>query len=220
VIFSVNSGTKNITVNTNNDGIAYLIVDKDTKLKTEEDGRVIFKAAFEGNDTLENIEQEISLKDATIRITFDQVDSVRTVNAQLLEIDGSDTIPAGGQTVNFYVPRMFSLLKIAEETTDESGNISFEFPNDLPGQKNGMVAVVAKLEDNEIYANIEIKRIIKWGIPLVNPVPESHRTLWTEVAPLWMIITLSIMLVGVWGHYIYTIVQLFLIRQERKNIKE
>lgn len=218
VNITLNADTKNIIVNTNKEGIAYLVIDKNTKLN-EVNGTINFQAAFNGNDTLESIVQEISLKDATILLTFDQVDSLRTVNAKFIEIYGADTLPVAGQTVSFYVPRMLSFLKIAEETTDESGNISFEFPIDLPGQKNGMITVVARIEENETYANIEVMKAIKWGVPIINPVPESHRALWTQVAPVWMIITLSIMLVGVWSHYIFTIIQLFLIRKEGKNIQ-
>ncbi|MCK5367862.1 MAG: hypothetical protein KAQ62_04895, partial [Cyclobacteriaceae bacterium] len=35
------------------------------------------------------------------------------------------------------------------------------------------------------------------------------RALWHTNAPLWMIITLIILLVGVWGHYIFVIINLF-----------
>jgi hypothetical protein len=43
------------------------------------------------------------------------------------------------------------------------------------------------------------------------------RELWTPIAPLWMIITLIIMLTGVWAHYIYAIIQLVLIKRSKNK---
>ncbi len=58
--------------------------------------------------------------------------------------------------------------------------------------------------------------MISWATPkrLINAEGPA-RELWTPIAPMWMIITLIIMLAGVWGHYIYAIVQLIGIRRSK-----
>ena len=128
-------------------------------------------------------------------------------------------MPVAGQKVNIYVERMLSLLRISEESTDEKGIIKFEFPRDLPGETNGAVVVIAKIEDNEKYANVEVTGSREWGIPVDHSIIEAHRALWTQIAPMWMIITLSILLTGVWGHYIYVIIQMVMIKKEASKPK-
>ena len=60
-----------------------------------------------------------------------------------------------------------------------------------------------------------------WGTPTDYSVPVSHRALWTKTAPKWMIYTLSILLAGVWGHYLFAIISLIRIKREAdyKNLK-
>jgi len=35
---------------------------------------------------------------------------------------------------------------------------------------------------------------------------------WTKIAPKWMIYTLSVLLAGVWGHYLFAIISLIRIK--------
>ncbi len=116
-----------------------------------------------------------------------------------------------------YVPRMFSLLPIGELTLDEAGTASIEFPSDLPGDKEGNYAVVAKVEENAIFGNVEKRETIKWGLPTDYSIPVTHRALWTTIAPRWMIYSLSILLAGVWGHYLYAIISLIRIKIDAKR---
>jgi hypothetical protein len=209
-----------ISVKTNEEGIAYLLIDAKTKVFVNDKGLSKYLVNYNGNDSLESISQEILVKDAFIQLVLEEIDSVRTIKAQLREINESgDTVPIAGETINFYVPRMFSLLKIGEESTDDGGWITLEFPNDLPGNPDSTILVIARLEEHEKFANIEVSKIAQWGIPIIHRIPESHRALWTEIAPVWMIVTLTIMLMGVWGHYIYVMVQLWLIKKESKEQK-
>ena len=78
-----------------------------------------------------------------------------------------------------------------------------EFPDDLPGDSIGMVTIVAMFQDHGEYGNVEMRQTIQWGIPSDHSLPESHRALWTQFAPSWMVITLSILLAGVWSHYFF-----------------
>jgi hypothetical protein len=220
ISFSVGCNFNLINITTNGEGIAYLIIDKKTSLKANSEGIAKLSAKYAGKDTIDSISSEIMVKDAFINLKLEEVDSVRTIMAQLTTLSSkSDTIPVNGIVIGFYVPRMFSFLKIGEETTDDEGKVTLEFPNDLPGNSDSTITVYARLDDNEVYSNVEVNKIARWGVPIIHRIPESHRTLWTEIAPLWMIVTLSIMLLGVWGHYIYVIIQLFLIKLESKKHK-
>ena len=84
---------------------------------------------------------------------------------------------------------------------------------------DGKVLVIAKVEENEQYANVETEMNYSWGVPSMHGLSGSHRALWTPIAPMWMIVTLTVLLSGVWGHYIYVIIQLILIKRESKKLK-
>lgn len=211
-------GELNLGIKTNSEGKAYLVLDTQRNPDKNEDGLCKFVASFSGNDTLEEVSQEILVKDVSIELNLEEIDSVRTINILVTETsEDGERVPVSGQAVNIYVPRMFSMLKIGEETTDDDGKISVEFPNDLPGNTDSTIVVFARIEENEVYANVENSQKAQWGIPIIHRIPESHRALWTEIAPVWMIITLTVMLLGVWGHYIFAIIQLLLIKRESKK---
>jgi hypothetical protein len=84
----------------------------------------------------------------------------------------------------------------------------------------GNLTIISKFEEHPVYGNVEVKAIKKWGVPASNSVPVAHRALWTKTAPRWMIITLSILLTGVWGHYLFAIISLIRIKRESKKQKK
>jgi hypothetical protein len=220
ILFSIGKDTIS-TIKTDNDGYAYLVIQPGAKLTKNKDGAYEFKTNFQGSDTLEPASGQLTYKDVILNMILEEKDSIRTVSIKLTELnEKGDSLPVAGQKVNTYVERMLSLLKISEESTDEHGMIRFEFPRDLPGESDGAIKVIAKLEDNEMFGNVEVKGSREWGIPVDHSIIEAHRALWTEIAPMWMIITLSILLTGVWGHYIYVIVQMIMVKKEANRAKQ
>lgn len=209
-----------VVVATNPDGKAYLVLQQGVVLPVNKDGITECTAKFGGNDTLETAISSITVKDAVLKMSLNLIDSIKTITVwAFLPVNKNDSIPLAGEPVNIYVSRMFSLLKIGEGTFDDQGRFTVEFPADLPGEADGTVQIIARIEDNEKYANIEASQSYPWGVPSMHGLAGSHRALWTEIAPMWMVITLTILLLGVWGHYIYVILQLFLIKRESKKIK-
>jgi len=221
ITFSLGTDTSTTVIPTNSDGKAYLIIQPGALLPVNEEGYTQCMAGFGGNDTLEATESAIALKDAILKMSLDLIDSVKTVIvwAFLPGTGNNDSIPLAGESVSVYVDRMFSALKIGEGSFDDLGRFTCEFPADLPGVADGTVQIIARIEENEQYANIETVQKYPWGVPSMHGPTGSHRALWTEIAPMWMIVTLTILLLGVWGHYIYVIIQLILIRRESKKLK-
>jgi hypothetical protein len=157
-----------------------------------------------------------SFKNVIFDMILSEVDSINTVTVTVHTSENGKEIPVSGETVSVFVPRMFSNLPIGEITLDDSGSGSLEFPKDLPGGKDGNLTVVAAFIDNATYGNVEKREIIHWGIP-TDYLPTSHRALWTQRAPGWMIYTLSVLLAGVWGHYFFAIISLIRIRIDAKR---
>jgi hypothetical protein len=157
-------------------------------------------------------------KDVVLNMTFTVVDSIKTITVTATTTSNGKEVPVAGETVSVFVPRMFSNLTIADLTLDESGKASVEFPSDLPGGKDGNLTVVAAFIDNATYGNVEKRETIHWGIP-TDYLPTSHRALWTQRAPRWMIYTLSVLLAGVWGHYFFAIISLIRIKRNANREK-
>jgi hypothetical protein len=151
-----------------------------------------------------------------MEMSFSLKDSVKSVNCKVMET-GSDgkLTPVNDVKVVFYVPRTFTLLKIGESSL-ANGEASADFPVTLPGDTAGFLTVVAKIEDNETYGNLEAGNKINWAKHLVveNPI---HRGLGDTNAPLWMVYTLIVLLSLVWFHYLYVVITVFRIRHIGKK---
>jgi hypothetical protein len=219
VIFSVGGKDAFTTigqVKTGTNGEAILKISAKQMYFRNPQGMIGFKAEYAGDAKYEASAGESGLKPGKLIISFYEADSLKYVKviASQLEADGKEK-PLGGQTVLIYVPRMLSLLKIAEITLDSLGEGTAEFPRDIIGDAVGHLTVIAQIEENDIYGNIRAESKTGWGLPKhLIKAEQPSRELWTPIAPLWMIITLIIMLAGVWGHYTYTIVQLFMIKKK------
>jgi hypothetical protein len=209
------------TVVTDKKGIARYEIGSSLKLSADGKGMWNFSADYKGNDTIEAGASEVSVKDVNLEMILNG-DSIKTVSLKAYLTENGKEKPVTGEVVKVYVPRMFSLLPIGEITLDDSGTGTLEFPADLPGDKDGNLTIISKLEENPTYGNVEKQSVIKWGKPTDFSQPSAHRALWTKVAPRWMIITLTVLLSGVWGHYLYAVISLIRIRNDarKKEIEE
>jgi hypothetical protein len=207
---------------TDDKGAAKFEINSGLRLDAGNDGMLSFITEFGGNDTIAPASAEISVKDLKMELTMSEADSIKTVSVKAFSMAGDNKKPVTGETVKVYVPRMFSLLPIGDLTLDDSGTANIEFPADLPGDKDGNLVIVARIEDNSTYGTIEKRETLKWGIPTDYSVPVTHRALWTSIAPKWMIYSLSVLLAGVWAHYLFAIISLIRIRIDalRKAKKE
>jgi hypothetical protein len=203
---------------TNQDGNAVLNI-AISKLHPGKDGIITYMVRFAGTSKYTETFATFSAEPAKIRMSFNIQDSIRYLNVTgtRKDIRGQE-VPLPKETVILYVPRLFSLLKIGEVSLDDLGKASFEFPNDIVGDTLGNLNIIAKIEENEKYGFIQSTSTINWGVPKQYYKAEvPSRELWTPIAPLWMIITLIIMLAGVWAHYIYAVWELVMIKFASKK---
>ncbi len=220
ITFYAGDKNKNIlaTVVTDEKGVARLPVDPG-KLPSNPDHSWSFSSGFDGNDTIESINSGISIKDVQLDVSASEADSTRILDLEAYRLEEGKRVPAAGEVVMVYVPRMFSLLPVAEATLDDNGSAKVEFPADIPGDRDGNLEIISRFEENASYGNVERKIITKWGVPTAYSIPKTHRALWTKTPPTWMIITLSVLLTGVWGHYLFAVISLILIKIDSKPKK-
>jgi hypothetical protein len=201
-------------------GAAQIELSSDLKIAADNSGMWAFNTEFKGNDTIEAASADISVKDVALDVTYTEQDSIKTINVKAYTLSNGKELAVTAEPVLVYVPRMFSLLQIGEITLDDKGTGSIEFPGDLPGDKDGNITVFTRFEENATFGNVERQKTLKWGLPTDYFLPTTHRALWTKTAPKWMIYTLSVLLTGVWGHYLFAIISLIRIRIEAKRKEE
>jgi hypothetical protein len=177
-----------------------------------------FESSFAGSGNYLGSSASTVIKDVFMKLSFTGKDSDKQVNCKVWERgkDG-DEVPVNDLKIQFYVPRTFSRLKIGEGTLS-GGSASVDFPVTLPGDSAGRLTVVAKIEDNDAYGNVEASGTINWGKPLP-PEIVVKRGLGDTNAPLWMVYTLIVLLSLVWFHYMFVIFTVFRIRYLGKKME-
>ena len=201
------------SVNTDEEGMAVLTLAKDLVLPAGEDGSVRYFAEYTGTDNILPAEYEVYVNDVNLEMSLDLVDSIKTVSLRAYTLVDGEEVPMPDEDVYVYVARMFSDLPIGEDFLDENGEYVTEVPDDIPGNANGDIEVIARFNDHYLFGTVEKRQTVQWGVPTVYDYAIAQRTLWTQIAPLWMIITLSVLLAGVWGHYIFVVIQIFRLRR-------
>lgn len=198
---------------TSDEGIAVLILPENQNYLTDEDGNINLIARFNGTDALQEIENEIVVKNLHLELNLAVIDSLKKVIVKAFMIDSLGTqMPVNAVDIKISVGGMLSKMPL-EEGTIEDGNFEFIFPDDLPGDVNGNLTVYSIIEDHEEFGNVIQKKTVNWGVFNEQMKPEKN-TLWTSAAPMWMYIVLTIMLLGVWANYIYTIIHLYQLKKE------
>jgi hypothetical protein len=219
ISFFTIAGKKELIASATTDekGIAKFKIGDNTNLSVNSEGLWSFSSEYKGNDTIEAGTSEITIKDVKLEVTFSVADSIKTMTFKAVTTEKGGEIPVSGEVVKIYVPRMFSLLPVGEATLDEKGAASIEFPSDLPGDTLGNITIISRFEEHPAFGNVEKRIVQKWGVPTKYSVPTTHRALWTKTPPRWMIITLSILLTGVWGHYLFAVISLIIIKIDAKR---
>jgi hypothetical protein len=93
--------------------------------------------------------------------------------------------------------------------------MTVEVPADLPGDAKGNITLLARLDENETFGNLEASVQQQWGKAVSDKSEEQPRALWSSHPPLWMLITFIVLMVAVWGHYIIIVYELIRLRKEQ-----
>ncbi|MDT8400088.1 MAG: hypothetical protein RQ743_00205 [Bacteroidales bacterium] len=201
---------------TDKKGVAHYSIPENVVLPVDEDNNWWFYAEFEGNDRYEITMEELTVMDVNLRMSLEESEGKRKIFLEAFTVVDAEKIPVSNEDIFIFVPRMFSLLPVAEGYFID-GEAEVEFPDDIPGDENGNLTVIGRFNDHWQFGNVEQRAETNWGVPSSYEVAESHRALWTQIAPRWMIVTLTILLAGVWGHYLFAIVSMIRINRNGKK---
>ncbi|MFM2138144.1 MAG: hypothetical protein RJA57_451 [Bacteroidota bacterium] len=201
------------TAITRSNGKALLNVKADSLL-TDEEGNLTVKAVFSGNNLFEGTEESITARRARITLEAVKADSIMTLNLRVTGRSGAAEVPVAETMAGIYVKRLFGMQKLGEVTTDENGEGSLDIPQGLPGDPKGTITLVARIDENDPYGNLEEAVVRTWGIPVSDQLQDQPRALWSSHPPLWMLITFIVLMAAVWGHYLVILYELFRLRKE------
>lgn len=200
-------------------GKAVLKLEPGYNFPKDDENYVTVNAVFEGTDAFETAETELMFKDVIIDLEFIEEDESKYMayKGRIIDKDG-ELIPLADDEVYFYVPRMFSYLKIADGWFEENGEGVADYPTHIIGDTAGQLEVHARILEHWDYGNVERIATVDWARKRrLIAAEQPSRELWTPIAPLWMIITLIVLLAGVWGHYIYAMYELYMIKKISKR---
>lgn len=201
------------TSKTSDKGVARITIPETHKYLVDDEGKINLKASFDGSDGLDSEEKELSVRDLNMELELIEIDSVKTAIVKAFTIDSLGVAtPIEEAEVFISVAGMLSKLRVSEGTI-ENGEYEFEMPTDIPGDTNGNLEVYSIIEDHDEFGDVIQMRSVNWGV-FNKQIKGQNNTLWSEAAPIWMYAVLTILLVGVWANYIYTIINLLKIKKE------
>jgi len=178
------------SANTNNKGKAVIVLPDNLQLNDDLSFTIIAK--IENNSLYEDSQDQIHFKNANLTLKLNPRDTNRLVTARVMETgkDGKE-VPVKGTEVKFYVQRMFGTMPEGEDntvSTDEKGEASISYPNSIPGDTAGAITVVAKIENNDQFGNVESKAATSWGTVLIPENLSYPREFWEPNARFPLII--------------------------------
>jgi hypothetical protein len=198
---------------TDGSGNASYTIGDPVSLFTASDGSWPFTAVFEGDSLTDQATGELSIIDVSIEMRLSEEEGERFVTLSASVPSAEGPVPVSGEEIGVYVPRMFSLLPVSTGVLDETGTFRAKFPANIPGDSLGNLTVIGRFNDNYFYGNVEKREETRWGTK-AEKAPPVYRSLWSTLAPKWMVVTLAIMLLGVWGQYSLVIINLIRIRKD------
>lgn len=197
---------------TNKEGTATFIANKEQTYLKDSLGFINLKAVFEGSGQLKAKDDAIAVKDLVMDLNLEVVDSIKTVSVKTYTLDSLNNKTPENPYIIVAVKGLISNMPIKDGAT-KKGNFEFEFPENIKGDAQGHVTVIAKIEDSDEFGTVYQQQNVKWGT--ISQQEETNTNqLWSKAAPIWMYVVLTILLVGVWANYAYTIANLFKIKKE------
>jgi len=130
-------------------------------------------------------------KGTKVKLSINFNSERKTVEVIATSEDKGVKTMAAGVDIVLFVKRHFGKLKIDEtKTTNASGVAVFPFPTDLPGDKDGNVELIAKI-DNDKFGEV----ITEAKMPIATPTQVTslleQRAMWgvRSKAPIWLILS-------------------------------
>jgi mono/diheme cytochrome c family protein len=128
---------------------------------------------------------------------------------------------ASGVEVMLFVKRYFGKMQVGDiKTTNAKGEAAFEFPADLPGNKEGYVELTATVNDpKSVMMTTPANANLAIGVPTDKPSLTATRAWWSTRAnaPVWILLTYTLSVLIVWGFIGYIVMSILRIKKLSKG---
>jgi hypothetical protein len=204
------------TLTTDTLGEVSLYFAEDYVFPLNEEGKFVLEAEYEGDDVYRSASNDLEIMDLDLDISFEIEDSVKylRVVATRPDIDGS-MMPVEELEILIGVQRLYSVLPVDDMETDEDGFAELEFPDNIPGNADGAIQVVARIDDSDDFGTVAAIATADWGVPVSYEIKPLPRQLFTDEAPLWMIASVFVMLLGAWYHFFLSVSKLVKLKKAK-----
>ena len=179
-----------------------------------------FIAVMEATSPEDERTAALEITRSKIVIDTSNTDGIRTVNVKVMSFENNTWVPANDVEMMVGVDRSGAVLSAGDEatyTTDSTGTVSVELKKqNLPGDEKGNFVLVAKVEDNDRYGNLLVKKTVPWGVVLKQSSNFfDQRTLWSTRfrTPLWLLFMAYSIMITVWTTIIYLVWQIVKIKK-------
>lgn len=182
-----------------------------------------FIAEASGVKEFEGAKAETEITKARLLIDTATGSETKNIIASFVALEDGNWIPVKDVEVKIMIKRLGGNLTVGDEatyTTDSSGTVTAEFKRDsIPGDANGNIVLIAKVEENDNYGNLSIEKTAKWGAPLTYYNTFNERSLFAtrNKTPIWLLFMAYLIIGIVWGTLIYLVFQIFKIKKLGKQ---
>lgn len=215
---SISSLLNTVTTNDNGEALAVIpVLLKDQWISTKNHS---FHAVFEGNKQYGSAKADLTVSRS--KIAIDTAEDKKII-VTVFEWKDSSWIPVKGVDIAIAIKRMDAYLNVNETssfTTDSTGKVSADFKRDsLPGDKDGNITIVAKVDDNDRFGNLYTEKKVPWGVKFTPINVFNRRTLFAtrNKAPVWLLLMAYSIVISVWVILIYLVATLFKIKRLGKS---
>jgi hypothetical protein len=151
-------------------------------------------------------------------------DGTKNISVAVMKYENNSWMPVKDAEVKIGIQRLGGILPAGDEenyTTDSTGIVNGEFKKDsLPGNEQGDLVLVARVEDNDELGNLIVEKQVRWGIATTTDNSFfNQRALWSTRfrTPLWLLFMAYTIVIGVWGTIIYLVMQLVKIKNQASS---
>jgi hypothetical protein len=204
-------------VKTDHRGLATLPIPPTLKSIWDAGAEHIFYAVSDESELYEEGETDLEIVRARLVIDTINEDGSRSIMATLQQMtsDGWMNVTEEAE-VKIGVKRFGGIIGDISYTDEEGVALAEYELADIPGDNEGLLTLVAKVEDHDLYGNLIAELVAPWGVPMLDDNSNFYeRSLWAtrERTPFWLLISANAILLSVWGVLIYLAFQLIKIRK-------
>ena len=196
---------------TNEKGEAALMIPPSAKSEWVKSAKQNFEVVSKASALYDETKANTPVSKAKLKI---ETSDDKKITVTVLELKDTSWTIVKGVDLKVAIKRLDGDLNVNETqtfTTDSTGTISADFKRDsLPGDLQGNLTLIAKVEDNDTYGNLTVEKVVPWGNKFEYTSRFDRRTLFARRghSPIWLELMAYSIILAVWIILIHLIGQI------------